>query len=266
MWPAWLASGVGGALGGLGTAAANTAGAAIGGKRQYKYSKKLSAFEHAQNMELMKYQLDYNSPASQMGRFKDAGLNPNLVYGQGSPGNLDSPPRYPHMEAPDMTLGMATIGTTFQQGRLASAQADLVNQKTNESGIKQDMMRAQTNLIKANPYMRKEYVDAMVTNMESIAKLKDQEAGFMLSKTIDQDQMERGGRWERGYLKMQRELDLLGQKFNLGSSDLALKAKVMQSKEFDNALRKIQVSWMKDGDINAEHIRQFIMMLLQKGM
>lgn len=29
----------------------------------------------------------YNAPAAQMQRFKDAGLNPNLIYGQGNPGN-----------------------------------------------------------------------------------------------------------------------------------------------------------------------------------
>ena len=34
---------------------------------------------------------EYNTPANQMKRFGDAGLNPNLIYGQGTPGNASSP-------------------------------------------------------------------------------------------------------------------------------------------------------------------------------
>jgi hypothetical protein len=33
----------------------------------------------------------YNSPAQQMQRYRDAGLNPNLIYGQGTPGNQPAP-------------------------------------------------------------------------------------------------------------------------------------------------------------------------------
>ena len=36
----------------------------------------------------------YNSPQSQMSRYGAAGLNPNLVYGQGTPGNQPSPVPY----------------------------------------------------------------------------------------------------------------------------------------------------------------------------
>lgn len=36
----------------------------------------------------------YNTPAAQMQRFKDAGLNPNLVYTQGTAGNQGSPAEF----------------------------------------------------------------------------------------------------------------------------------------------------------------------------
>lgn len=35
---------------------------------------------------------EYNTPANQMKRFKDAGLNPHLIYGQGNSGNAGSAP------------------------------------------------------------------------------------------------------------------------------------------------------------------------------
>jgi regulator of replication initiation timing len=37
-------------------------------------------------------QNEYNSPKAQMQRYKDAGLNPQLIYGQGTPGNAPATP------------------------------------------------------------------------------------------------------------------------------------------------------------------------------
>lgn len=244
-------------------AAAGWLGGQIGANRQASHNKSLARLQHKQNMELLQYQLDYNTPANQMARFGEAGLNPNLIYGQGSPGNMESAPRYPDIRPADQQSHWMDLGTKFQQMKLMEAQADLTKQKVEESGVKQDVMRAQENLIKANPLMREEYVNSLVSNLESTAKIKEQEADFMLSKTQDEAT---GVRWERGFLKMQRELDLLEQKFNLGAADQKIKAEVMQSKEFQNAILEIQKKWLQDGDITSQHIYQGIMMLLSKMM
>lgn len=242
----------------------------IGGGRaaqqmSYEQQRALNADQYAHDMNMMRYQNKYNSPAEQMSRFLDAGLNPNLVYGQGTPGNMESAPRYPHQEAKTFSY-LEGQGTSLLEGvlrsRLMSSQADLTDQRVKESGIKQDLMKSQKNLVDANPYLNKAYVDAMVTNLQAVAAMKDQQAGFMLSKTVDDD----GVRWERGYLKMQKELDLLSQKYNLGEADQKLKASVLTSKAFQNELSKIQVQWMKDSEITPQHIYLGIMMLLQKMM
>lgn len=260
--PAFLSAGYGGGLiAGVASGIGNLISGSIGANKQYHANKRLAAFQHAQNMELMKYQLQYNSPESQMQRFKAAGLNPNLVYGQGTPGNLEGAPRYPDIKAPDLQSMYADAGSKFQQATLQSVQAGLISQKTEESGIKQDLMRAQKNLINANPYLNQRYVDAMVINLESIAKLKEQEAGFMTSKMQDDIT---GARWERGYLKMQREIDLLTQKYNLTTSDQKIKAKIIESKEFENAIKEIQKDWLKNGDMTPQHIYQGILLLLSK--
>lgn len=51
------------------------------------------------NTELWKQQNEYNSPQAQMERFKAAGLNPHLIYGQGTPGNAQGIAPY---QAPQM--------------------------------------------------------------------------------------------------------------------------------------------------------------------
>ena len=44
------------------------------------------------NMQNWLKQQEYNSPKNQMNRFTEAGLNPQLIYGQGTPGNAASAP------------------------------------------------------------------------------------------------------------------------------------------------------------------------------
>lgn len=46
------------------------------------YNYLMKQQEQAFNLELWKLQNEYNTPLAQMQRFQDAGLNPNLIYGQ----------------------------------------------------------------------------------------------------------------------------------------------------------------------------------------
>lgn len=49
---------------------------------------------YQRQVQMWNMQNEYNSPEAQMARFKAAGLNPNLIYGQGSAGNASSFPQY----------------------------------------------------------------------------------------------------------------------------------------------------------------------------
>lgn len=54
------------------------------------------AMENDYNLKLWNMNNEYNSPQAQMERFKAAGLNPNLMYTQGTPGNSNSPASASH--------------------------------------------------------------------------------------------------------------------------------------------------------------------------
>lgn len=250
-----------------------------GPKRQFKYNKKLAVLQNEMNranaqwafdkeLELRKYQQDYDSPQARMQRYKDAGLNPNLIYGNESAAGSFSPPSFPSVPGVDVGRVDASqsvlshVVDSFQQARYMAAQTDLIETKTDESTVKQDLMRAQKDLVKANPYMKSEYVNAMVTQLKSIAQLKEQEASFMLSKTMP-GVVPSDDRWERGFLKMQMEITQLEQRLKLNTSDLKVKAEIIESKEFENALKEIQVKWMKDAEITPQHVYQGIMLLMQ---
>lgn len=246
---------------GLAVGAANQIGGMIGQKRSYKYAKRFAAFQHSKNMELLKYQLDYNTPAAQMQRFRDAGLNENLIYGQGDAGNWSgSRPEYPNIQPPDFSF-MATMGTQVAQAQLMKNQADLTAVKVDESSVKQELNRAQTDLIRANPYLDPVYLKSVVRIMENTAALKRQETNFMLSE-FNPDT-----KWTHtGHVKMQKELDLLVQRFNLGNVDAKIKAEIIKTKEFQNAIQEVNAKFMQDGEITPQLIYNFISQFFLKLM
>lgn len=67
----------------------------------------------------------YNHPLSQVMRLKQAGLNPNLAYGNGVQGNIASQGKMSDMKAPQVDSNI--IGnaiSTYQDARLKQAQID----------------------------------------------------------------------------------------------------------------------------------------------
>jgi len=59
-----------------------------------------------------KQQNAYNAPVAQMQRYRDAGLNPNLIYGQGTPGNQPAPVPVPEVDLSPVHHQMAAYALT----------------------------------------------------------------------------------------------------------------------------------------------------------
>lgn len=66
-----------------------------------RHNKAESELAYQRQIEMWHMQNEFNSPAEQMKRFGAAGLNPHLIYGQGSAGNAASasPPNYQPSQA-----------------------------------------------------------------------------------------------------------------------------------------------------------------------
>lgn len=64
--------------------------------REFAYNTQASQLEYERNLEQWNLQNEYNSPASQIQRYQEAGLNPALIYGTGSAsaGNASASPQY----------------------------------------------------------------------------------------------------------------------------------------------------------------------------
>lgn len=96
-------------IGSAGGVAGNLIGGAFslgGAALQHKYNQEMASIQNQYNIDMWKMNNEYNTPANQLSRMKEAGLNPNLMYSQGTTGNSSSPPQQVAPNAPDMQTAM----------------------------------------------------------------------------------------------------------------------------------------------------------------
>lgn len=118
-------------------AAASVAGQALGGlftgkanKKTREWNERMYALQKQDNIAQWERNNSYNSPEQQMQRLQKAGLNPNLVYGNGAVANSSSPADTPHAmpyrpEIPQVNLPQ--IADTYFN--IQSRAQELSNQK-----------------------------------------------------------------------------------------------------------------------------------------
>lgn len=92
-------------------------------EQQKNANRELAKYGYDMDMEQWKRQNEYNTPLAQMERFKAAGLNQNLIYGQGTSGNAAAGPSFneettDHMGKKAMQFG-GTIDKYNQQALVA---------------------------------------------------------------------------------------------------------------------------------------------------
>lgn len=58
----------------------------IGAKKRRRHERDIASRAQQHNIDMWKMQAAYNHPTEQMARLKEAGLNPNLIYGEGAAG------------------------------------------------------------------------------------------------------------------------------------------------------------------------------------
>lgn len=92
---------------------------------------------------------EYNSPKAQMQRFAEAGLNPNLIYGNITGGNAQ---QLPAMQQPHFKPGFADTLLKYKDARIRDAQADQIRANT-------EAIRARTKIAKDSYDLKKSKFD-----------------------------------------------------------------------------------------------------------
>lgn len=137
-----IAGGAKAALGGLPGAAADSllsfAGNAFNNKMSLNNQKKLMDYQNDINLRNWQLQNEYNSPSNQMKLLREAGLNPNLAYG-----NLGS-----SVGASVGSVSHGSVNSNFQPSKLANYQlaaAQIENMQSQNENLKSQnkLIRAQ---------------------------------------------------------------------------------------------------------------------------
>lgn len=105
-------------------------------------NRELAEYQAQFNERMWHMQNDYNSPSAQMERYAQAGLNPNLIYGQGTPGNAGDYPKY---DRPQMVGATMQPYTGFNLGL-----SDAVDNVLKYRNAKLDLERKETENRKAD--------------------------------------------------------------------------------------------------------------------
>lgn len=171
-----------GAAGELLGAGLNAVTTGMGNRAQRKWNERMYDRQFQDNIKFWNMQNEYNAPSSQMKRYQEAGLNPNLIYGSGSQAGTASPINTPDVQPyqhrnPDVGSGVSGALSKlagYQDFQIKQAQIDLLKQQGNNL--------AQDNLTKQfqNQIIGLEYSDKekMLPTRQAteIARLKQIEA------------------------------------------------------------------------------------------
>lgn len=115
-------------------------GGIFGNRQRANYAADLNRQSYNQNLDFWNRQNAYNDPSAQMARFKKAGLNPNLIYGQTNMASPIATPEQPSAEQKDLDFlgglqAYQDLKNSESQNELIQAQKNFAVQQTENSKI-----------------------------------------------------------------------------------------------------------------------------------
>lgn len=219
------------------------------------------------NERMLDKQLEYDRPINQMARFQEAGLNPHLIYGQGSPGNQNKPLEHPGITPTDFS-SLMQIQQLSNQTKLTNSQVQATNAKTAQTQAQTELNKLQARVLERNPALDNDTFKAILDSIRSTAELKAQQVERGALETdwfvgrASSDKIAASP----GMTKMETELWLLLRKHNLLKVDEKIKNEILTSKSFQNDILEVQKKFMTDGDFTPQHIFMFLQLLLMKAL
>lgn len=142
----------------LANAALQGSGKKKSDERMMKYNKEQSELAYQRSLDAYHMQNEYNSPEQQMLRLSRAGLNPNLVYGNGSAANIGptsspsfTPPegrfqnRAPDLSAlPQLALGLELTRANIDNVRANTRNVEASTEMKGRDLNREEMLRPYT--------------------------------------------------------------------------------------------------------------------------
>lgn len=197
-----ISPGLGTVIGGLGGAAISAIGSFFGNRSNRKQSaeafERESKFAREERLaqqqwieQMYEKNNSYNSPAAQMRRLKDAGLNPDLIYSRGDVGNATAPEAPTQAPVPRYNvIPTNTYGQTAQiaaDAGLKAAQARLAHSESKKTDTEESLLTADYLLRKARTESDIELNNSTIYVNHELGQLNHAEAEVAAKKLQEID-------------------------------------------------------------------------------
>ena len=258
---------------GIGQGRANRKAQARNVERTIAANKEEAELAYQRSVEMWDRMNQYNTPEAQMNRFKDAGLNPHLIYGQGNAGNTSSPPQYqrPEMQykyLANQDMGalqgvlpaLMEAGTWMQNMKLTEAQISKTETDTEKSATAIELAQ-QTLSFLAEKYPK--ILKDLQNNLDLFPYQKDiqvadaQKAHTMVEGVINQFKQD----WGQDPRTMYKPFFHTSQNtLQGGTKELDLIKKRLENsiKDSESKLKAAQASWADYGVTSPQALMQLV--------
>lgn len=197
-----ISPGLGTVIGGIGGAAISAIGSFFGNKSNRKQSSEAfqreSKFAREERLaqqqwieQMYEKNNSYNSPAAQMQRLREAGLNPDLMYSRGDVGNATAPEAPAQAPTPRFNVIPAnTYGQTAQiaaDAGLKAAQSRLADSQSKKTDAEESLLTADYLLRKARTESDIELNNSTIYVNHELGQLNHAEAEVAAKKLQEID-------------------------------------------------------------------------------
>lgn len=238
------------------------------------YNQMLARQQNEWNLQQWNRENAYNSPLAQMYRLRQAGLNPDLMYGQGTTGNSAGSPEMTSgapSDPNDMSamLSKRSFAQTMQQildkeqqRRMNEAQIEAIKANTNKTNSEtqgQDIDNAIQQIRLGN---EAKFQDQTLKNMQAVEKMTDAQAQSYLQSVVESN---------RRIEKMGVEMESLRVAMDNVSFEQEMKVReyILHSKEVDSIIQSNLASAknsLASANLSNAQAMEITKLLLLKGL
>lgn len=232
-------------------------------RKQRKWEEKMAQRQRDWAIEDWNRSNQYNSPSSQMQRLKDAGLNPNLVYGNGTVGNATGMPRATSSGSYNpkpVQFDGGSVLASYVSTELQRAQTELV--RANQLKARQESAR-----IAADTVLKGIQSETAKYNLQFKSELKNYYSEIVKwtanNLDVKNTQLHNAVAMQENYLNQvfPKEMSLLEQKLKTGEYTIQQAALKVLSLELQNAKTEEETKRIKEdiekvkGEVQLNRIR-----------
>lgn len=261
-----IIAGAAGAASQSATSIANAGFQLLANRASRKWNEKMYAQQRQDALTDAAMQNEWNSPKAQMARLKEAGLNPNLVYGNGatsqaavsprsaSPGSYD--PKAPQLDANGIANTMSHTVLQAQQIANMKSEQKLTDQKALEAAANTRRVLAMTPGVEADSKLKTSmayWSDEIASETLNLLAEQANKTRFDAAFTANQDQRARETQ-EQNLKQMILNQELTKQNIKIAEGtqeqqkqQIKKLVQDVESGRLDNILKKVELRMKQIG-------------------